>query len=1054
MQARFCSWLLLALVAQGCDCGSDGGGAPDAGPIDDAGEDAAVDAGDEPDPEPDAAIDAGQDAEVLDVFEAWREAREALQASPDHLPAQAAALIEAGDPEAIFEFVRDQIAAYPASDSGFQNAEDMVRWGVRGTLRGGAGTPREKVELLAFMFNEAGFEATIVQGAPDPERVDGEKIVLRTPERAFAPAIDPARGALWLEALGQASPNEPPPRSAIDSDGSEARALASALLEMLPEELEASFDFEISTIPLVRVTIGDEPTYANPLVADAELGETLTLAEPIPAGPAVPSERVLISLAASRADAPYERFTLVEREYAAEEVVGRKVHLGFRPPKPTAAIVRSRADSFETFLPIMTVSAPGLEGEERDELAAIGDAISIGGEIYQLDEEGNLTVNGAPLAEGTSDPAEIARVESVDVAAEPAAFPRITLRVSALDGDGEGVEHLDASAFTVTEDGEPVSFNVTRNEAPPPRIAILFDVSTSVPAEFLGAGTVAVAQDVIAGLYAASPDASVRLGVIFFGVTWMGPWAISEADANVQAAELATATGGSEIWDALHEAADEDPTLVIIVTDGVPSEDPVPGDREAIAAGPPVLALGVGDMQMQETLDEIAALSGGSTAPAADAMAAIDASITAIEASLLDNYVLTYAANDEGGDARNVAVTVNDVTAETTYGVPDAPVTPPALAGLYLTVRTSDGEHTRALAGFSKGYITSPRSISQAMLDDVKAMLLGRVSISFEAGSPAPSIVLDDWIAEKLRIEPLYEAFAAGDEAQVLEAIEDGFTLTPPKLPLAHPPLPGASSETSLTFETGLRIATMVQKTFKDGPLTRSLDLFPMTRWATATEDPREAFENTMAATAGLAVMEAGMFEGTSTLEALEGQTLTLVAPGQARNQDGLTQDEQLQWAALEDPYSAGYVLLVPVKPGPFWAIDQSTGTVIGVLADGSGGAAEDACSTHDALNNGLELFGLLGSFFEVGQFGPWVALAMWEVKYVTIATIVIAGGTPGGDTDLTNPGGDMACAMADNAIGDAIPGYGTYNDVVNTLMNHGMDTGAPTLCGGGEGPC
>jgi hypothetical protein len=386
--------------------------------------------------------------------------------------------------------------------------------------------------------------------------------------------------------------------------------------------------------------------------------------------------------------------------------------------------------------------------------------------------------------------------------------------------------------------------------------------------------------------------------------------------------------------------------------------------------------------------------------------------------------------------------------------VPETPVTPPAIAGLYLTIRTPAGELTRALAGFDKGYTTALQSISQQMLDDVRAMLYGRVSIAIEAASPAPSIVLDDWIAEKLKIEPLYEAFADADEAAVLEALEEGFTITPPKLPLAHPPLPGASSDESLTFETSLRVATLVQKTFEDGPITQSLDLFPLMRWATATEDPRQAFEHTMEATAGLAVMEAGTFEGTSTLEALEGQALTLVAPGDARYQAGLTDEEQMQWAALEEPFGVRYRLLVPLKPGPFWAIDQTTGTVIGVLADGTGGATEDACSTHDALNNFLELFGLLGSLFEQGAFGPWVALAQWEVKYVTIATIVISGGTPGGDTDLTNPAGDMACSMIDGIIGDVVPGYGTYNDVVNTLENHGMDTGAPTLCGGGDGPC
>jgi len=383
----------------------------------------------------------------------------------------------------------------------------------------------------------------------------------------------------------------------------------------------------------------------------------------------------------------------------------------------------------------------------------------------------------------------------------------------------------------------------------------------------------------------------------------------------------------------------------------------------------------------------------------------------------------------------------------------------PAISGLYLTIRTPSGEVTRAVAGLSMGSTTGYVPITQAMLDDVHALFFGRISISVEAASPAPSIVLDDWIAEKLAIQPLYEAFAEADEAKALAAIEKGFTLTPPKLPLAHPPLPGGAlpgeTPNAVTFETGLRIASMVQKIYKNGPVTRSLDIFPLTRWATASEDPREAFERTLGATAGLAVMEAGMFEGTSTLEALEGETLTLIAPGDARNQADLTPEQQLEWAALEEPYSVGYVLLVPHDPGPFWAIDQTTGTVVGVLADGSGGALEDSCSTHDQLNNMLEMFGLLGSLFEQGAFGPWVALALWEVKYVTIADIVIGGGTPMGDNELSNPAGDMACSMADGIIGDVIPGYGTYNDVVSTLGNHGVDTGLPTLCGGGgDGPC
>lgn len=1037
--------LFIALsLTPACSC--DSGSGVDAAVVD-GGTDSAM-------PDPDAGGDAAtpDGAVALNIFEAWQQAREALQASPDHLPARAQALVEEGDPEKLFEFVRDEIATYPPAASSFEGVVDTMRWGVRGTLRGGAGTPREKAELLVSLYTEAGLTAEVVHGVPDPERIDGAKVLYRPITRNFAPAITEANAAAWRVPLGQASPGMPPARSAIDPDGAQAEALAAELLEELSPDLETPFDFTLTDIPLVRVEVNGDSVYANPLVADAAWGEALTLEDPTPVGASFTSQKILVRLEASRANAPFERFTLVEREYDADQVVGRRIHLGFRPPLPTAQLVRASTESVEALLPILTVDGPDLEGETRDELAAIGKAVSFGGDVYELDGDA-LLINGVALSETTTDPDDIARVESVEAAAQPAAFPRVTLRVRASDGDGEGVKNLAAGAFTVLEDGEPVSFTVTRNEAPPPRVAIVFDISTSVPAEFLGAGTVTVAQDILDDLYAASPEASVRLGVISFGTQWMGPWVSSHDDADMQALELEMAAGSSEIWNALRDAAAEDPTLIILVTDGDPSEDALPIDRDAIAAGPPVLTLGVG-AAIQETLDEISALSGGRSASVTTQAEAVAEAVASIEDSLLDDYLITYAAGDEGDDTRSVSVTVNDVTAETTYDVPETPATPPVLAGLYLTIRSNGREITRAVAGLSSGYTTASVAITDAMLADVRALLFGRISISVEAAAPAPSIVLDEWIAEKQGVRALYEAAQAGDEAAVLAAIEEGFTLTPPKLPLAQPPLLHAATDDALTFETGLRIASMIQKATAAGPISRQLDLFPLTVWATAAADPRAAFERTLTATASLAVMEGGLLSGTSTYEALDGETLTLVAPGEARNQPDLTSDEQLAWAALEDPYNASYKLLVPYKPGPFWAIDEASGTVIGVLADGSGGAAEDACATADALNDFLSLFGLLGSFFEAGEFGPWVALAQWEVKYVTIATIVISGGTPMGETDLSNPAADMACGMLDDALGDAIPGLGTYESVVDTLDGVGIDTGAPTVCGSDDGPC
>src|SRR5262249_994805 len=148
-------------------------------------------------------------------------------------------------------------------------------------------------------------------------------------------------------------------------------------------------------------------------------------------------------------------------------------------------------------------------------------------------------------------------------------------------------------------------------------------------------------------------------------------------------------------------------------------------------------------------------------------------------------------------------------------------------------------------------------------------------------------------------------------------------------------------------------------------------------------------------------------------------KTLVAVASNAARDQAGLTQEESSAWAVLQEPFSNKYTLLTPGKPGPFWAVDDATGSVVGMLPDGAGGSTGDACMTYNAGNNLLTLASLAASFMGI-SVGGWVGLAQWEVKYVTIATIVIGGGDipPGQDDpnspdfNVSGPAGAMACGM------------------------------------------
>ncbi|HUP15443.1 MAG TPA: hypothetical protein VM848_05265 [Acidimicrobiia bacterium] len=50
---------------------------------------------------------------------------------------------------------------YPPRVDSLTASDTTIRWGTRATQRGGAGTPREKADLLADLLVQAGCEAEV-----------------------------------------------------------------------------------------------------------------------------------------------------------------------------------------------------------------------------------------------------------------------------------------------------------------------------------------------------------------------------------------------------------------------------------------------------------------------------------------------------------------------------------------------------------------------------------------------------------------------------------------------------------------------------------------------------------------------------------------------------------------------------------------------------------------------------------------------------------------------------------------------------------------------------
>jgi len=637
----------------------------------------------------------------LTIFDVWRNLGDGLHASPDHLPARADALVQGGDPEALFLFVRDQITTVPPVFDGFDNAHSATRWGTRATVRGGAGTPREKADLLVELYERAGLEATVRSGAPDPARVD-PAAMLATRNQAFAPDFDASDLGEWASVLGYDA--VPPSPSIIDADGSETAALVTTLESFFPSET-ATFDVTLpSSLPVVRVDVGGTPTYANPSVPGAPFGDAMTTSEPTSTGNAASLPTVRVRLEGARSDDPFNRFTLVERSWNAADVVGRRINLGFAPALDLAQLPAVTIGDVSLFIPAITVA--GADLDPANDLGEVGKPFNLGGDLYEVSDTGEVTVNGDSLGSGASDPTALASVTSLGMTIQPRAFERISLRVSATNASGDRVPGLGADAFRVTEEGAPVAFTLRQNTAPPPRVVLLVDASTSMPPEYLGTGAVTFANQIVAALYAEHPNAWLKIGTVFFGADFASnSWATTLVDAQAQADWLETAFGGSEIWQALAEANEERPTVIILVSDGDATDTLEPEYETAIAVGVPIATVGVGTVNTAITA-QIAELSGGTSVTAGDTSTAVDAALAEIDRRSVQDYILTYRAPTEGSATRTAAISIDSgrVSTEGDYDVPADPASPPALSGLYLTIDVGSRDVTRTIAGLDRGF--------------------------------------------------------------------------------------------------------------------------------------------------------------------------------------------------------------------------------------------------------------------------------------------------------------------------------------------------------------
>lgn len=993
------SCLVVFAMTPACKCGPDS--MPDGGMGGGTGGGGSMGGG--------GGMDAGTDSGVpYDEFDAWREIQQVLRASPDAVPARAEALVAARDARGLFELVRDDIALLPTNSTGFFDANAIIRWGPRATLRGQAGTPRERAELLRSLLLRAGFNAEVVVGTPEVGATV-TALLAHGPQRRARYDLPPALLTKWDATL----PLLPVPYSQdfkqLDADGGvRARVLAAIEPLLPPAPMVPAFDATITEVPLVRLVIDGGTLYANPNIDGAQFGESKTSDTPdVP--PQGYGERTLhLTLMAARSGRPEVAFPLLDKTFNASDIASRTVTVAFTTPLTRGQASKTRVGDVNAFIP-----GDGVDDTLRESLSAIGTPVLRDGTRIERADGGGLLVEGELLAPSPTSNALLSSVATLNVAVSAAAFPDVELLVSARNAANVAVADLGADAFVITEGDAGVVASLRRTHVSPPRVVLLFDRSTSIPMEFL-AGAPTVGHNIADAIFTQFPGSEVQIAAIDInGPTISGGFVSTLTDVDTQLGMLSGT--GSEVWTSVDAFAESGASAVVVITDAEADDMPLAAMLTRLNRGPPLLIAGVGTVNAA-TANRLADVSNGLVLAGVTDMNLPMQVAQFIAQRQLADYRIVYRAPPTGPSPRVVQVKLrapSTVVGTRMYDPPAMPVAPSALSALYLVIETDGRSVTRTLAGGPSG--------TAAEIEEVAGALFGRWVLDVQAGQPSLSTLLNDVLSERLELEQANDAVRAGDLMAIAEANKRTYFRVPRKLRFGGAAAPEDEVSDDFTFVDGLTVTMHATLPRLGQKMVRRYDLIPLAPRQTIALSGGNPFALTMQRTALLAAYEAGFAK--NTFAALNGKTLALFDS---------TSIEMLgpQWVGFAYPTYDDYHLLAPADGSVLaaWAVHRTTGEIIGIMPEGGPGEDE---STEALVNRLLTILDAAGRAGEATGYNGVKVWADLEATKVQLLGGVIALFEGEGTT------GDIAgnlCGAGIDALGGPIPGFNTFNMPINDL--------------------
>lgn len=878
--------------------------------------------------------------EAVDVFGVWEEMLRAIQTSSDYLPQRRIGLIAKKDPEAMFNFVRDEINLVPPSSNSLRGIGTALRYGVNGVLRDGFATPREKAELLHEMFQEAGITSKVVFERTDFKIEEVPKLFFRPIERKVNPEISDANYRNWQKTLNGNVIDQP--LSYVDDNGLESKALADKLWDLLPEKEKIryqKFDFRWDNYrtPSVSFEWEGETKYAHlfdPSVPYGHLKDPNSNRVTEATEASYSGDRAQVKITFREGIDPRKEHDLIEKEWPMEDLVGKQFQVSFFHGLNLREQARTNLGSLRIFTPALTFQSFEQTWEEMEEQSVFGNPITLEGRV--IDVSGDSPKIGNLKIEKNSDPNLVKKVQQLEMKAIPGSFPLVKLEVTAKDQNGDFVDGLGAGNFRIQDNGREVQALMEANRQTP-RILVLYDTSLSMPKEYYGDNMDAFLVNLEKDILEQYPAAQIQ--------SW---------------------NTDSSLYTWLMKASKTSHDLIIFATDGDNGDQLQERYKPIFAAGPPAIVLNVDnstETHRKVSFENMANLTGGIILDAKDQKATLQGIIRYIQGMNIAPYAFTYYAVGEAVSHEvKVGIDHGRLTESQQFQFPeiDSNESPVGqkIIGLYLNVKIGNHEVKRVLAGWDP-VTESKMDPQQSHFEEVRNQILGSILIAVEGEGPTYSTALSDLLRYRLSKKKWIEAIKEKDVEKAIAASHSQSFSFDPMLVHLLSPLNESVTHESLTFASGPRMV-IIKRSMGIGrevsPI--SFDFLPTGRFVTIAEDPEKAFRINLRNTAQMAILEKSFYEE-STLQLLS--DAKLIADQEAKDQDWFKQrirqgdDVGFWYERIFRGNNTFKIFDRNMHIKAFWQIHQNTGELYGILPDMTGGGKTKVYTKYEDLHHVLQ---------------------------------------------------------------------------------------------------